>query len=94
MERIKKLFILIFFLNNNGMVQSDIIEELLVAVKGIQANMETVMQKVETMENIIKETEKTHYQSEMMLRFYIMKLKKVQNKTSSSWSNLELSKMK
>jgi len=58
MERIKKLFILIFFLNINGMVQSDIIEELLVAVKGIQANMETVMQKVETMENIIKETEK------------------------------------
>ena len=57
MEGIRKLFILILYLNINGMVQGDFIEELLIAVKGIQANMETVMNKVETMENTIKETE-------------------------------------
>ena len=56
MERIKKLLILIFFLNND-MVQGDINEELLLAISRIQATMETVMQKVENMENTIKETE-------------------------------------
>jgi len=39
------------------MVQGDINEELLLAVNRIQATMETVMQKVENMENTIKETE-------------------------------------
>ena len=57
MEIIKKLLILIFCLNNNDMVQGDINEDLLLAVNRIQATMETVIQKVENMENTIKETE-------------------------------------
>ena len=55
MERIKTLFVLIICLNN-GMVKCNIIEELLISVNRIQANMETVMHKVENMENAIKET--------------------------------------
>ena len=55
MERIKTLFVLIICLNN-GMVKCDIIEELLISANRIQANMETVMHKVENMENAIKET--------------------------------------
>ena len=56
MERIKTLFVLIICLNN-GMVKCDIIEELLISVNRIQANMETVMKKVENVEGIIKVTE-------------------------------------
>ena len=56
MERIKTLFVLIICLNN-GMVKCNIIEELLISVNRIRANMETVMQKVEKMESTIKDTE-------------------------------------
>ena len=55
MERIKTLFIL-FICLNNGIVKGDIIEELLIAVNRIESKMETVMHKVENMENAIKET--------------------------------------
>ena len=55
MERIKTLFIL-FICLYNGIVKGDIIEELLIAVNRIESNMETVMHKVENMENAIKET--------------------------------------
>ena len=56
MERIKTLFVLIICLNN-GMVKCNIFEELLISVNRIEANMETVMQKVEKMESTIKDTE-------------------------------------
>jgi len=57
MERMRKLFILIICLNKYGMVQGNMFEELLLAVNRIERNLETVMHKVETMENTIKEKE-------------------------------------
>ena len=39
------------------MVTGDIIEELLISINRIGSNMETVMLKIENMENVIKETE-------------------------------------
>merc|ERR1712131_393721 len=57
MERMRKLFILIICLNKYGMVQGNMFEELLLAVNRIERNLETVMHKVENMENTVKETE-------------------------------------
>merc|ERR1719322_1614687 len=59
MERIKTLFIFILFLENGiVLVQSEnILEELLLSVNRMEANMETVMHKVENIEKAIKDTE-------------------------------------
>ena len=59
MERIKTLFIFILFLENGIiLVQSEnILEELLLSVNHMEANMETVMHKVENIEKAIKDTE-------------------------------------
>jgi len=53
----RKLFILIICLNKYGTVQGNMFEELLLAVNRLERNLETVMHKVETMENTIKETQ-------------------------------------
>jgi len=53
MEISEKILILFLFLNN-GMVKGDIIEEMLIAVHQLQANMNIVMNKVENIENNLK----------------------------------------
>jgi len=56
MGKIRKLFILIICLNND-VVKGDMFEELLISVNHIKLNMETVMHKVENLENTLKETD-------------------------------------
>merc|ERR1711915_754016 len=57
LERMKLLFVLIFSFINNGVVKSNSIDKLLLAVNRIESNMETVLHKIESMENTIKDAE-------------------------------------
>jgi len=57
LERMKLLFVLIFSFINNGVVKSNSIDELLLAVNRIESNMETVLHKIENLENTIKDAE-------------------------------------
>merc|ERR1712198_331268 len=52
MELRKTLLILILVMNN-GIVKSNIIEEMLIAVHQLQTNMQVVMNKVENIENTL-----------------------------------------
>jgi len=91
MERIKKLCVLIICLNN-GLVKGDIIEELLISVNRIQANMENIIHRVENMESTIKEQNSLFLGQLGVLEEEVKSVKKEQN-TNHNKMNIQFYKV-